>query len=237
MNVRGCGILPNNNLLIANYNEDKAIMEYSDDGTHIRDITVSDTPFDLAIIDGDRIAVTYTKKIMEIRNINNKMVHMKVTFEWGCYGIPYQNGNIYTLLVIEGIVVMDMSGKRLRTIDGKFAALGIYHITTTNNRIYCTNHAKNSVYCCSMTSEDIWTFTGQSLVNARGISADGDENVFVVGTSSNNLMMIQHDGKVSKTLLTESDGLKNTVPVHYNRDKKLLLLCNANGDAFLYSVI
>ncbi|VDI09064.1 Hypothetical predicted protein [Mytilus galloprovincialis] len=107
---------------------------------------------------------------------------------------------------------MDMSGKRLRTIGGKYAEGGIYHITTTHDRIYCTNIYQNLVYCCSMTGEDIWTFTVQSLVNPRGISADGDQNVFVVGLSSKNLMMIQHDGKDSKMLLSKFDGLTSQFP-------------------------
>ncbi|VDI45253.1 Hypothetical predicted protein [Mytilus galloprovincialis] len=235
-NVHGCGILPNSHLLIADYNENKAIMEYSDDGTHIRDIPVSGEPFDFAIIDSDRIAVTYDK-FMTILNIEDNTVDAKVFFKWSCSGISYQNGNIYTLVVNEGIVEIDMSGKRLRTIGGKYAEGGMCCLTTTNDRIYCANFDENLVYCCSMTGEDIWTFTGQSLVNAGGISADDDENVFVVGRHSNNLMMIQHDGKDSKTLLTESDGLDSPASVHYKRDKKLLLVCTENGDAFLYNVI
>ncbi|VDI33204.1 Hypothetical predicted protein [Mytilus galloprovincialis] len=236
-NLRGCWILPKSHLLIADYYGDKVIMEYKDDGRHIRDIPVSDQPFDLAIIDSDRIAVSYFGNNMEILNINNKTVLAKVSFESGCYGISYQNGNIYISVVHEGIVEMDVSGKRLRTIGGKYAKGGMYHLTTTHDRIYCTNIDQNLVYCCSMMGEDIWTFTNQSLNDPRGISADGDQNVFVVGLSSNNLMMIQHDGKDSKMLLSKSDGLNKPVSVHYNRDKKLLLVCNVKGDAFLYSVI
>ncbi|VDI09067.1 Hypothetical predicted protein [Mytilus galloprovincialis] len=237
-NVRGCGILPNSHSLIADYNGDKVIMEYSDDGRQIRDIPVSYKPFDFAIIDSDRIAVSYGGNYyMEILNINNKMVLAKVSFKWNCRGISYQNGHIYIIVTYEGIVEIDMLGKRLRTIGGKYARRDICHITTSNDRIYCTDFAESAVYCCSMTGEDIWTFTDQSLGNARGISADGDENLFVAGQFSNKLMMIQHDGKVSKILLSESDGLYYPVPVHYNRDKKLLLVCNVKGDAFLYSVI
>ncbi|XP_071172327.1 tripartite motif-containing protein 2-like [Mytilus edulis] len=237
-NVRGCGILPNSHLLIANFNGNKAIMEYSDDGRHIRDIPVSHKPFDLAIIDSDRMAVSYYgNNYIEILNINNKKVHAKVTFEWGCWGISCQNGNIYIIVDNEGIVEMDMSGKRLRAIGGKYAGRGIIYIATTNDRIYCTDYYKNKIYCCSMMGEDIWTFSNHSLLAPRGISVDGDQNVFVVGESSNNLMMIQHDRKVSKMLLTKSDGLNKPGPVQYNRDKKLLFVCNGNGDAFLYSVI
>ncbi|XP_071172202.1 uncharacterized protein [Mytilus edulis] len=147
-NVRGCGILPNNHLLIADFNnKNTAMIEYSDDGRHIRDIPVSYQPFDLAIIDSDRMAVSYgPKQNMEILNINNKTVHTKVTFEWGCYGISYQKGNIYILVVNEGIVEMNMSGKRLRTIGGKYADACIYYITTTNDRIYCTHSDENLVF-------------------------------------------------------------------------------------------
>ncbi|XP_063442834.1 uncharacterized protein LOC134723124 [Mytilus trossulus] len=238
--VRGCGILPNSHLLIADYNGNKAIMEYSDDGRHIRNITVSDKPFDLVIIDSDGLAVSYgNKAYMEIINIINNTVYTRVKFECfqSCYGISYQNGKMYMLVTNEGIVEIDMSGKRLRTIGGKYTKGGIYHLTTTNDRIYCTDSIRNSVYCCSMMGEDIWTFTDRSLTDPWGISADGDQNVFVVGSDSNNLMMIQHDGKVSKTLLTEADGLDYPAPVYYNSHKKLLLVCNVNGDAFLYNVL
>lgn len=237
MNVQGCAILPNSHLLIADYNEDKVIMEYSDDGRHIRDIPVSRKPFDIAIIDNKCIAFSYDD-CMEILNFKDNNVHATVNFKWPCMGISYQNGSIYILVLNEGIVKMDISGKQLRTIGGKYAEDCIDHITTTSDRIYCTNCEKNLVYCCGLTGEDIWTFTDQSLLNTAGITADVDQNVFVVGASSNNLMMIKHDGKVSKILLTESDGLINPRTVHYNRDKKLLLICNrGNTNAFLYRVI
>ncbi|VDI39101.1 Hypothetical predicted protein [Mytilus galloprovincialis] len=74
-NVRGCGILPNSHLLIADYNRDKVIMEYSVDGRHIRNISVSYQPFDFAIIDSDRIAVAYYNKTIEILNIEDNKVY------------------------------------------------------------------------------------------------------------------------------------------------------------------
>ncbi|VDI09069.1 Hypothetical predicted protein [Mytilus galloprovincialis] len=216
--IYGCEILPNSHILIAIFSEDKVIMEYSDDGRHIRDILVSDKPYDLAVIDSNIIAFSYDD-FMEIINITDNNVHAKVTFDSPCWGISYQNRKIYIKVDNEGTVELDVSGNRLRTIGGKFAEAGwIFHITTTKNRIYCTDFGKEAVYCCSMTGEDIWTFSDQSLVNARGISADTDEDGFVVGRETNGLIMIQHDGKVSKTLLTE--GLDDPVYVHYNKDKK-----------------
>ncbi|CAG2190266.1 unnamed protein product [Mytilus edulis] len=189
MRIYGCEILPNSHILVAIYSEDKVIMEYSDDGRHIRDILVSDKPYDLTVIDSNLIAVSYDD-FMEIMSITDNNVHAKVTFDSPCWGISYQN--IYVKVDDEGIVELDVSGNRLRTMG-------------------------DAVYCCSMMGEDIWTFTDQSLINARGISADDDENVFVVGRETNSLIMIQHDGKVSKTLLT--DGLDDPVSVLQQRYK------------------
>ncbi|XP_052061991.1 uncharacterized protein LOC127702036 [Mytilus californianus] len=237
--VTGCAILPNSHILIANYSEDKVLIEYGEAGRHIRDIPVSGQPFDLAVIDSDRMAVSYGgNSIMEILNINDKMVHAKVTFDWSCWGISYQNENIYILITNEGIVEMDMSAKRLRTIGGQYSdECGIFYISVMKDRICYSSWLTNVLYCCSMTGDDIWTFTDQSLVAPCGISVDDDQNVFVVGKDSNNLTMIQHDGKVSKTLLTEFDGLNTPNAIVYNSAKKLLLIFKQNGDAFLYSVI
>ncbi|XP_071172329.1 uncharacterized protein [Mytilus edulis] len=239
-NVCACTVLQNGQLLIANvhsyvYSE---IMEYNEDGRHIRDIPVPGKLFDLTVIDNNRIAVTYGNHMM-IMDIENNRVDTKITFERRCLGISYENKIIYALVVNEGIVKFDTSGNRLHTADCKFIDPGnVFCITTTKDRIHCTDYYKNEIYCCSMTGKYIWTFTDKFPVDTQGISADSEHNLFVVGRNSNHLIMIKHNGTVSKVLLTESDGLNNPVPVHYNRDNKLLLICNeSNEDAFLYSVV
>ncbi|XP_071172198.1 uncharacterized protein [Mytilus edulis] len=226
MKIYSCEILPNSHILVAIFSEDKV---------NIRNIPVSNKPYDLTVLDSNLIAVSYGD-LMEIMNIIDNNVQAKVGFDSPCWGISYQNRKIYIKVDDEGIVELDVSGNRLRTIGGKFAEAGwIFHITTTKNRIYCTDFVEDAVYFCSMTGEDIWTFTEQSLVNARGISADGDQNVFVVGRKTNSLVMIQHDGKVSKTLLT--DCIDDQVSVNYNTDIKLLLICNNILEKYFYIVL
>ncbi|VDI70799.1 Hypothetical predicted protein [Mytilus galloprovincialis] len=236
-NVCGGVILTNNHLLIVDKGLQRVIKEYNEDGRHIRDIPVSGKPFDLTVIDIDRIAVSYNDRYMEILNIKDNEVNAKVAFKWPCYGIACQNGKVYIKVLNEGIVEFDVSSKRLRTFGEQYGGPSIIYIATTKNRIYCTDLVNKTIYCRSITGADIWTFTDESLVQPMGISVDGNENVFVVGTDSSNLMVIQRKRKLSKTLLTAADGLNNPVIVHYNQDTKLLLICNAGGNSFVYSVI
>ncbi|XP_071150325.1 putative leucine-rich repeat-containing protein DDB_G0290503 [Mytilus edulis] len=71
ISVIGYIILPNRNLLIAN-KKDNHLIEYSDTGEHIRDIPVSSKPYGIAVIDPDRIVVTYEEySYIEIMNYEN----------------------------------------------------------------------------------------------------------------------------------------------------------------------
>jgi hypothetical protein len=65
----------------------------------------------------------------------------------------------------------------------------------------------NIIHCCDLKGDEIWTYQDKSIVNPRGLSVDNNHNVFVVGLLSHGLSLIQNDGKVSRTLLTETDGL------------------------------
>ncbi|VDI35512.1 Hypothetical predicted protein [Mytilus galloprovincialis] len=131
-------------------------MEYSEDGKYIRDIPCSDSPFDLTVINSDRIAVTYGReKYLEILNMKNNTVERKVRFDNDCFGISFQDNKLF--IIIDGIVITDITGKVLKTFNTK---CGLY-LTTTKDRIYVTRNS--SVNCISMTGETIWDYTEKSL--------------------------------------------------------------------------
>ncbi|CAC5374799.1 unnamed protein product [Mytilus coruscus] len=239
MNISGYAILANGNLLMADQSGQKVIMEYNEDGHFIRDIPVSAKPYNMIVIDTDRIAVSYgVQKYIEIIDLKNKNVMKKVKLKNYCYGISFSDGKVYVVVRKEGIVVLDMEGTILNTI--KFSTGGsVYNITTTKDKIYYTIMAENTVYCCSTYGKEVWNFKGtNSLVVPSGISADRDQNVIVLGLSSNNLLVLQNEGKISKALLTKTDGLDQPSSVCYNKENNMLLVCNQkNGDAFLFSII
>ncbi|XP_076099046.1 uncharacterized protein LOC143068691 [Mytilus galloprovincialis] len=227
----GCTMLSNGNVLIADYQGSKVLMEYSKDGKHIRDIPCSRPPFDLSVIDHDRIAVTYgDNKYVEILNLKNNIVERKLKSDNDCYGISYQDNKLF--IISGGIVIRDITGKVLKTLRvdcGKY-------LETTVDRIYYTVRNDHTVHCISMADEEIWVHKVESLIDLKGITVDDHQNVFIADQDSNLLTVIQYDGKASKTLLTETDGLDKPSALHYDKDKKMLLICNQNGSAALYNL-
>ncbi|XP_063427220.1 uncharacterized protein LOC134710754 [Mytilus trossulus] len=229
--LSGCTMLSNGNVLIIDFKGRGVVMEYSENGKHIRDIQCSGRPFDLTVIDTDRIAVTHGRyQYIQILDIKNNTVEKKVEFDNDCDGISYQNNKLF--IISGGIVITDSTGNvlnKLRVDCGLF-------LETTIDRIYFTDFRVDTVNCISMTGEEIWAHKVELLGGGSGITIDDHQNVLVSVGSSNLLTVIQHDGKTSKTLLTESDGLDKPSALHYNKDKKILLLCNDKKDAALYNL-
>ncbi|XP_063420940.1 uncharacterized protein LOC134706161 [Mytilus trossulus] len=234
--IYGCIVLPDDRIIVADYYGSGKLMEYNNDGKHIRDIPTSNEPYSLTSIDTDRIAVTYgNAKYLEIINTTGNGDRKKVKCSDNCWDISYQDQKLYVVVFRQGIVVMDLNGKTLNTID--IYASGVSDITTTSDRIYYTNYISNSVHCCSMTGQEIWVFDNKSISKPRRLFVDSNQNVFVVGQTSNNLTVIQHDGKDSKVLLTGRDGLESPTVVHYSNQNKIVCLGYKKGSVALYQVL
>ncbi|CAG2205937.1 unnamed protein product [Mytilus edulis] len=233
MYISGCTILSNGNLLIADNKGKNALLEYDDDGKFIRDIPVSARPYNIALIDTDRIAVSYSvQRYIDIIDLNEIIVVKSMKFKNNCRDISYSDEKIY--VGGEGIEVLDMEGTIVNSM--KCDNTDVFNITTSKSRIYYTKFMEKTVYCCSSTGEEIWSFKDKSLSFPGGIAVDPDQNVFVVDINSSNLLILQDGGKVSKTLLTKADGLLHPTRVIYNKEESLLLVCNSKNSVLLFSV-
>ncbi|XP_063418519.1 tripartite motif-containing protein 16-like [Mytilus trossulus] len=235
LNVTSCLILPNGNLLIANSTKNSNLKEYSYTGEHIRDIPISGWLNDIVLIDLDRIVVTYTNtSFLEIRNNNTFNVEKKISLQKYCWGVSHADGKLY---VVHGdsIQVLDLSGRQLKTI--KTASTSVSRIFASRDRIVYSDWESNTVHCRNLNGDEIWQFVNDSIKFPVGVKADNSNNIYVVGYTSNNLTVIQHDGKDSRTLLTESDGLNRLNAVFFDKDKRTLLISTIGGKVLLYKLV
>lgn len=230
MDITGCTMLPKGDILIANCAE-KYLIKYSDAGKHIRDIPVSGLPFGVEVIDSTRIVVTYaTANCVEIMNINTFTVEMKIRYHNDAWGVSQDNGRLYVVTGNATVQVLDLSRSQFETL--KLASVSVFNITTSRDRLFYTDFATGNVHCCLINGEEFWQFGSKNIRRPRVLAVDNHNSVYVVGYGSNNLSIIQHDGKNSRTLLTESDGLFNPRDVYYDKKKRTLLICNQDGTIF-----
>jgi hypothetical protein len=106
-----------------------------------------------------------------------------------------------------------------------------------DDTIKCTYWKVNTIYCYTLTGQEIWAFKDENVLRTPlGIALDKNRNVFVAGIGRNNVVVLSPDGKNCKQILTKSDGLDEPWSLRINIDRREILVCNKNGPTFPFSL-
>lgn len=104
---------------------------YSEAGKHIRDIKVSEMPFDIVVIYLSSIVMTYgNATFLEIMNNKTFVVNKKISFSKSCFGVSYVDERLYVANAYD-IEVIDISGRHPETL--KIASNTVVDIATTES--------------------------------------------------------------------------------------------------------
>lgn len=170
---------------------------------------------------------------VEINNITHGS-SIKIPVNNSCWGISYQDGRLYMIVEEEGILVADVSGNILNTLQ--INTRNVKYTSTSKDIICYSNDVENSLHCCNMVGKEIWIFQRNSLIHPAGLSVGHTHDIFVVGCASNNITLIHRSGIESKILLTAADGLNEPKSLHYDKNSKTLFVID-KMNASLYNVV
>jgi DNA-binding beta-propeller fold protein YncE len=93
------------------------------------------------------------------------------------------------------------------------------------------------VTCCDVHGTTQWEFKDTRVLKGPvGISVDNDGNVYVVGYSSNNVVVISSHVQRHRQLLSAHTGLEKTRVLDYEKSTNMLLVVNQSRTAFLFGV-
>ena len=68
------------------------------------------------------------------------------------------------------------------------------------------------------------------------VSLDNNENVYVVGCISDNVVVFSPDGQRHRQMLSSEDGLVSPRVLDYDKSTNMLLVVNQSESAFLFEV-
>lgn len=129
--------------------------------------------------------------------------------------------------------MMDLTGKVTRTIP--LPSYSTYYITVINGKLICID--STSIYCCSLGGKQLWKFEERKYKDLRGLTTDGEGNVYVTDEITNTDLVVSNDGKNSIEILTESNGLNRPIGIHFDKKENILLVnYRFKGTVVLYDV-
>ncbi|XP_052097430.1 uncharacterized protein LOC127732432 [Mytilus californianus] len=222
------------NTLVFTYYRNNRLIICNSDGTDIHHIPLSYQPWFMTVVNINTVAVSciHDRTILII-NISTRSVTSTINTSGNCYGISYNDNNLYVVIDLSIIHVIDLTGKVIRTIP--LPSDRIWDITVDRDRLVCTDFT--SIYCCSLDGELLWKFKIDKFQDLVYVTTDNERNVYVTYYNTNTVEVISDDGKHHRELLTKSDGLDRPWGIYFDKKENILLVCNYyNGKVFLFDV-
>ncbi|CAC5420792.1 unnamed protein product [Mytilus coruscus] len=199
--------------------------------TGIDRIPLRYAPYYITSIDCYTVAVscTYYKTILII-NLSGSVTSSIETSGY-CHGISYNDNNLYVVIGVSIIHMIDMTGKVIRTIPPP--SYHIHDITVDRDRLVFINNT--SIYCCSLDGKQMWNFKNDKFQDLYRVKTDDERNVYVTDRIKNDVVVISDDGNHHRELLSESDGLYMPLGIYFDKKENILLACNVNDRKVLFS--
>ncbi|CAC5405129.1 unnamed protein product [Mytilus coruscus] len=221
-----------NTLVFTDY-DNKRLIICNSDGTDIDHIPLSYTPYYMTEVNINTVAVSCHNKTIPIINIATRSVTRTINTSGSCYGISYNDNNLYVVIDQSIIHVMDLTGKVIRTTPLPSGL--ILDITVDRDRLVCIGY--RSIYCCSLEGKLIWKFKKDNFQDLNHVTTDDEGNVYVTHYKTNAVIVVSDDGKHYREILTKSDGLSWPHGIVFDKKENILLVCNrSDGNAFLVDV-
>ena len=238
--LRGCDILPDGKLVFAD-REGKRLLMFSNKGNYEKDIVqLSGLPFEASYTGENVVAATIynTHEVVFVNVMTNTIINT-VDIGHRCYGTDF-NMNRLAIRVVPKylssyIVYLDPEGTLIDRIN--VSGWTSASISLRDDTIKCTDRVANTIYCYTLTGQNIWAFKDKNVIRKPiGIALDKNRNIYVAGNETNNVVVLSPDGKNCKEIVTKSDGLYEPWSLRINIDRDELLVCNETGPAFLLSL-
>ncbi|KAL3854787.1 hypothetical protein ACJMK2_014036 [Sinanodonta woodiana] len=196
----GITCLPDGKILLVDYINYTCRL-YDQSSQHIADYTFISRPCDVCVIEGFQVAVTFPEnKSLQLLTVGNSIKPGKIiNTNLRCYGIVALSEN---QLVVSGRK-KDSQHWCIVSMDGSVKLqVNVYHTMwssslATNNgrtRIYVSCFTPSAVYVYSIDGKPIFTYEHKTLVGARGVAVDREENMYVVGEKSLNIHQVSPNG-------------------------------------------
>ncbi|XP_071179263.1 uncharacterized protein [Mytilus edulis] len=234
--ISSCEILDHGKLLFLDWKHER-LLACNIDGSESRVVAdfTGNGPFDITCITDDKIAVSArTSKMIILTEFPTGKIIKKINVNGECFGIDHKDGKMLVRLVNSGIfLLIDVAGKIISRV--RFPGDRLRYLTWYMDKIYCTVTGQNTVICMNMKGSEIWTYRNVQLREPFGIATDTNGFVYVAGRASNNVVLIAPDGRSSRVILSDRDGINKPQALYISKFRRQLLVCDKyDGSSYLF---
>ena len=228
--IRDCISLPNNDILLTDRNNN-CLLLVSERGIYKDKIKLKSEPFGLAYIDGDKVAVTMLNNAICIVDVKQKSTTSTFDLNRTPNGIQVHKKKDLVVNMYEfGYYIVSLEGIVERKIS--IGSEKVPYFTLIDDKIYCAKWETSKVLCYDLFGNVQWEFAHDKMKGPNGITCGENGELYVVCFRSNNLFMLDTEGKHGEEVLNK---LVTPINVYYDKHTQRLII-GSNGRVTVYSV-
>lgn len=233
----GCCIL-SNGLMVAANNDKGVVKILQSNGSLKTLVSLHGGVYDIALMNENYVAVSNPKSqtISIIDTENSKVIKTLQTKSY-IRGITHSDGHLLCCVPRKGIIKVNIESEKIDEVHDDHTVDIHSHIDTDSNRICYTCYYKDTITILDQDYRVKFIFNDDNILTGPyDLSIDQHQNIFVCNYMNHNLLLISSDGDKHEVLFNKDDGLCYPRSVHYDRDKKEILLIDYNCEARIFSV-
>ncbi|KAH3894121.1 uncharacterized protein LOC127862049 [Dreissena polymorpha] len=242
--ITACEFLNNGKLLLCD-NANKKLKLFSKKFKCVSMLSLPSLPWDIAVIDDSRAAVTMPdKKQLQFIQIQDRKLSNKetITLEHNCWGVACNNDILFVTCwsrEATSIIVIDAHGAPTREIT---TAGGVpfhtpWFIAFHNQTLYVSDWGTYTVNCLTTTGTQCEKYRHSLLVGPLGVTHDPDGNLYICSRDSNTIHQLSPTGSLIRILLTEKDGIAQPLNIcHRKTDDRLVVTSWMSDKITVYKI-
>ncbi|XP_052083316.1 uncharacterized protein LOC127720644 [Mytilus californianus] len=217
------------------------LIVHNKEGKYKKELKLPKNSWGISVINDTEFAIAVNipqyRDNIEIINIKTGQVKNRFEISGDTTGMSYQDGLLFVVIEKKKVDVINLAGELIRSFP--CPSEYVWCIATVKDRLFLTNPSKNELYCCDLYGQFIWTFTNDQMQLPRGITTDGNGNVYVTCQLSSNVIVVLPDGIHHIELLSwkNENMFGYAKGIYYDKLNDCLLVSNGvNNNAFLYDI-
>ena len=229
--ISGSVFMPSGELVLCFWNKDNGVKVLNTDFTLKEQIKLQAIPWDVDTMSPVEVVVSSpgSKSLIFVKVYPKLKTGSTVQFDQACRGVAVYNTSIFVSFEDGTVRILDRAGKQMETINSSLESRVPYYIAVPKlGLMYISEHYTNNIRLLN-DGKEVYIYKHSLLKRPVGMYIDGGENVFVCGCESDNVHIIDKDGKHKRVLLTASDGLINPYTISFRPSDNTLIVGGIMG--------
>ncbi|CAG2254039.1 unnamed protein product [Mytilus edulis] len=183
----------------------------------------------LILPDGKCMILDYNKKELLLFSNDGTFIRKVVKFTENPFDACFVRNNTVAVTfgnTLQTVLVDTEKNTVIQTIKLSHDCYGV----ASDGNIYGTNNKESKVCCYKITGEPLWTYQHQDIATPGGLTLDKNGFVYIASRGNNSIVVVSPDGKTSKTILSQADGIKNPWSIDINRETGMMIVSSEISD-------